>query len=121
MTHSAPRIRHVVPALLALAVPLAAEDAPIAATGTTLVVVGATQADAVNLPGTATVLDETILQQHRYQNIQSTLRQAPGVQAVDEDGYGMRLNVGLRGAKAIRSLKTLILEDGIPLAPNPYN
>lgn len=98
-----------------------AEDAPVAATGTTLVVVGETQADAVNLPGTATVLDQELLDMHRYQNVQQSLRLSPGVNAVDEDGYGMRLNVGLRGVRAPRSTKVLMLEDGIPLAPNPYN
>lgn len=121
MTHSAPRLRHLVPAVLALAVPLAAEDAPVAATGTTLVVVGETQADAINLPGTATVLDREVLEMHRYQNVQQSLRLSPGVNAVDEDGYGMRMNVGLRGVRAPRSTKVLMLEDGIPLAPNPYN
>lgn len=97
------------------------EATAVTSTGATLVVVGDSQADAQNLPGTATVLDREVLDLNRYQNVQSSLRLVPGVSAVDEDGYGMRMNVGLRGAKAIRTGKTLILEDGIPLAPNPYN
>lgn len=128
------RLHRLAPALVALiAAPAFAEEAvkpapvtppvsePSPAAATTLQVVGETQADAAKLPGTATVLDEQLLETHRYQNVQQSLRLAPGVAAVDEDGYGMRLNVGLRGGRAVRSLKTLILEDGIPLAPNPYN
>lgn len=135
-----PHLRYLAPALAALIVaPGFSEDAPVvpatpvptsvsttkpevtAKVATTLEVVGDSQADAAKLPGTATVLDAQLLEQHRYQNVHQTLRLAPGVNAVDEDGYGIRLNVGLRGARAVRSLKTLILEDGIPLAPNPYN
>lgn len=114
-------LHHLVPSLLALTGLAAAETTPPESSGATLVVVGDQQADAARLPGTATVLDSQLLEQHRYQNVQQTLRMAPGVNAVDEDGYGRRLNVGLRGGRSVRSLKTLILEDGIPLAPNPYN
>ena len=127
------RLTYLTPVLVALiSAPMRAEEVAPDATvpalapktiqaDTTLQIVGESQSDTARLPGTATVLDQQLLEQHRYQNIQQTLRLAPGVNAIDEDGYGMRLNVGLRGGRSVRSLKTLILEDGIPLAPNPYN
>ncbi|MDX1906225.1 MAG: TonB-dependent receptor [Bacteroidia bacterium] len=48
------------------------------------------------------------------------LRRVPGVHVVDEEGAGLRVNIGLRGLDPDRSRNVLILEDGVPVALNPY-
>ena len=49
------------------------------------------------------------------------IRNITGVHVRDEEGMGLRLNVGIRGLDPSRSRKTLLLEDGLPIALNPYN
>ena len=44
----------------------------------------------------------------------------PGVFARDEEGFGLRPNIGIRGLNPTRSSKVLLLEDGIPLTYAPY-
>jgi len=48
------------------------------------------------------------------------LRTLPGVHVVDEEGIGLRPNIGLRGMDPRRSRKVLVLEDGAPVAVAPY-
>jgi Fe(3+) dicitrate transport protein len=48
------------------------------------------------------------------------LRKAPGVVARDEEGFGLRPNIGIRGLNPTRSTKVTLLEDGLPLAYAPY-
>lgn len=48
------------------------------------------------------------------------LRKIPGLNVVDEEGAGLRMNIGVRGLDPDRSRNILILEDGIPVALNPY-
>ena len=38
----------------------------------------------------------------------------------DEEGFGLRPNIGIRGLNPARSTKVLLLEDGIPLTYAPY-
>ncbi len=47
-------------------------------------------------------------------------RRITGIHAVDEEGLGMRVNIGIRGLDPDRSRSVLILEDGIPVALAPY-
>lgn len=48
------------------------------------------------------------------------LRSIPGVQVTDEEGAGLRLNLGIRGLDPDRSRGLLVLEDGVPIALSPY-
>lgn len=48
------------------------------------------------------------------------LRRLPGVQVIDEDALGLKLNISVRGLNARRSGRTLLLEDGAPIQPAPY-
>jgi Fe(3+) dicitrate transport protein len=48
------------------------------------------------------------------------LRKVPGVVVRDEEGFGIRPNISIRGLNPTRSTKVMLLEDGIPLAYAPY-
>lgn len=47
-------------------------------------------------------------------------RRVPGLNVVDEEGAGLRANIGIRGLDPDRSRTVLVLEDGIPVALAPY-
>lgn len=47
-------------------------------------------------------------------------RKLPGLFAREEEGWGLRPNLGVRGLNPTRSNKLLLLEDGVPLAYAPY-
>jgi Fe(3+) dicitrate transport protein len=48
------------------------------------------------------------------------LRTLPGVRVVDEDGFGLRLNISIRGQDPDRGRSTAVLEDGVPVSMAPY-
>ena len=73
-----------------------------------------------SIPGSATVIDAGILTESRVFTINEALRKVPGVFARDEEGLGLRPNLGIRGLNPTRSSKVLLLEDGIPIAYAPY-
>lgn len=73
-----------------------------------------------HIPGSGRVItSETIQQNHRL-TINETLREVPGVNVRDEDGLGMRPNIGIRGLNPTRSTKVHIMEDGVPIMLMPY-
>lgn len=75
---------------------------------------------ASRIPGSVSVIDEKTLDDSRIFNFSEALRKAAGVNVRDEEGFGLRPNIGIRGLNPTRSSKTLLLEDGIPLAYAPY-
>lgn len=73
-----------------------------------------------NIAGAGTVLDSEDLQESHVFTVNEALRKVPGVHARDEEGFGLRPNIGMRGLNPTRSTKITLLEDGIPLAYAPY-
>lgn len=71
-------------------------------------------------PGSATIIDQSELQSSRVLSVNEALRKVPGVNVRDEEGFGLRPNIGIRGLNPSRSTKVLILEDGIPAMYAPY-
>ena len=70
--------------------------------------------------GSAVVIGEAALDLFEFDDIHRVLQSVPGVYVREEDGYGLRPNIGLRGATSERSSKIAIMEDGILIAPAPY-
>ena len=72
------------------------------------------------IPGAVNILKQEELFESHVFNVNEALRKIPGVNVRDEEGFGMRPNIGIRGMNPTRSTKTLLLEDGIPLSYAPY-
>jgi len=70
--------------------------------------------------GSAHVVDEEELEQFEYDDVHRVLSRVPGVYLRGEDGFGLRPNIGLRGANSDRSAKVTLMEDGILFGPAPY-
>lgn len=71
--------------------------------------------------GSAYILDENDLDRYKHTDIHRILDSIPGVYLQDEDGFGLRPNIGLRGAHPHRSKKVTLMEDGILVGPAPYS
>jgi Fe(3+) dicitrate transport protein len=77
--------------------------------------------DARQLPGSAFVVDTEDIEIFRHTDIQRILNQVPGVYLREEDGLGLRPNIGIRGAGTDRSGKITLMEDGVLISPAPYS
>jgi Fe(3+) dicitrate transport protein len=75
------------------------------------------------IPGSAHVLgaERVAGQKLAFDDVQTLLRQVPGVNVSDEEGFGRRPNIGMRGTGVGRSAKVAIMEDGVLSAPAPYS
>lgn len=72
------------------------------------------------VPGSVSYIDSKEIQTVNPLSGNEVLRRSPGIHVVDEEGIGMRVNIGIRGLDPDRSRSVLVLEDGIPVALSPY-
>ena len=77
--------------------------------------------NVINTPGSVQILTEQNLSTFDYSDIMRALTSVPGVYVLEEDGYGLRPNIGMRGSGQNRSEKVTVLEDNILAAPAPYS
>lgn len=72
-------------------------------------------------PGSVHVVGARTLQRYKYDDAHAAMQLVPGVYVRQEDGAGLRPNIGIRGAISDRSKKITLLEDGVLFAPAPYS
>jgi Fe(3+) dicitrate transport protein len=71
-------------------------------------------------PGSLTVIGAREIKQIDPLSGNEVFRRIPGVHVVDEEGVGLRMNLGVRGLDPDRSRAVLVLEDGVPVSLSPY-
>lgn len=72
-------------------------------------------------PGSTAEITRADLDIARPFSIKEGLRRITGVHIVDEDAFGLNLNIGIRGLDPRRTQRTLLLEDGAPVHLAPYS
>lgn len=77
-------------------------------------------AKAESFSGSTAVIDKQTMERDQIFTVNEALRKAPGVYVRDEEGLGLRPNIGIRGQNPFRSTKVLFLEDGLPFNFAPY-
>lgn len=73
-----------------------------------------------NVPGAVTYIDREEIDQINPVSGNEVFRRSSGVHVVDEEGLGLRVNLGIRGLDPGRSRSVLMMEDGIPVSLAPY-
>ena len=73
------------------------------------------------IAGSGGFIDEEQLDRMDYTDLNQILSSIPGVYFREEDGFGLRPNIGIRGATTDRSQKITMMEDGILIGPAPYS
>jgi Fe(3+) dicitrate transport protein len=74
------------------------------------------------IPGAAHVIDRREMDKVKLGtgDVHQMLRRIPGLNIQEEDGYGLRPNIGMRGTGTDRNSKITMMEDGVLIAPAPY-
>ncbi|MBK8699002.1 MAG: TonB-dependent receptor [Saprospiraceae bacterium] len=85
-----------------------------------VLILGKSDRQFSKIPGSASYISTAELKNINPLSGNEVLRRSPGVHVSDEEGAGMRANIGIRGLDPDRSRSLLVLEDGVPVALAPY-
>lgn len=109
--------------LLAVAITAALSPAAGVAADRSLekVVIIGSEEQAQQLPGSGSVITPAQMEQEIVTDVNQVMKTVPGVYVREEEGEGLRPNIGIRGATADRSEKITLMEDGVLIAPAPYS
>lgn len=77
--------------------------------------------DVRRVAGSAQVIGKEELERQEANDLNRVVQGVPGVYVREEDGFGLRPNIGIRGANADRSSKVTLMEDGVLFGPAPYS
>jgi Fe(3+) dicitrate transport protein len=121
MNHRRPGRAVLGAAILAALGPAFAEDDTSTANNSidTVTIIGH-RIDVADVPGSAHVISAEELQIFMQSDVMRVLRTVPGVYLQEEEGFGLRPNIGIRGSGLDRSARIALLEDGVLMAPAPY-
>jgi Fe(3+) dicitrate transport protein len=73
-----------------------------------------------SIPGSANVISSTSIKSTKPITGNEIFKKVTGLNVVDEEGAGLRANIGIRGLDPDRSRTVLMMEDGVPIALAPY-
>ena len=82
-------------------------------------IIGSREA-AREIAGSGALIESLQIREELATDINQLLKTVPGTYIREEDGYGLRPNIGIRGATSERSAKITLMEDGVLIAPAPY-
>lgn len=85
-----------------------------------IILVTASREQAFDAGGSVHRLDAEDLAIFAQADVNRVLRAVPGLVLQEEEGFGLRPNIGIRGSGSDRSARVAIMEDGVLVAPAPY-
>ncbi len=88
---------------------------------TATITVTASADDVLDTGGSVQRIEHEALERFEYGDVNRILRQVPGVFLQEEDGFGLRPNIGIRGSGTDRSARVAIMEDGVLKSPAAYS
>jgi Fe(3+) dicitrate transport protein len=115
------KINHITCLSLAAIISCGAADVDIEPPKLEEVLIIGSKEDKAKLAGSGVQIGQELIEKQSYTDLNQLISMAPGVYVREEDGYGLRPNIGIRGATAERSQKITIMEDGVLIAPAPYS
>ena len=98
-----------------------AQDAPAGRPPDAATVTGRRVPDLDALGGSVHRVTEEQMRALDYSDPDRVVARIPGGYVRSEDGYGLRPNIGMRGANSHRSRRITLLEDGVLQAYAPYS
>ncbi|MBA3406202.1 MAG: TonB-dependent receptor [Gemmatimonadaceae bacterium] len=83
-------------------------------------IIGRRPGSLARIPGSASLISNAQVRAQQPVSGNELLRTVPGIFLQEEEGFGLRANIGIRGLDPDRSRTVLVLEDGVPVSLAPY-